>query len=52
MTETAKCECYLDIEGYHKCESCENGTTNEVDFLSYYDTILNDELDTYEEREY
>ena len=51
MTE-AKCECRVDIEGYHKCASCEAGTTNEVDFLSYYDTMLNDELDIYEEREY
>jgi hypothetical protein len=35
--ETAKCQCVVDMEGYHQCASCANGTTNPVDFLSGHD---------------
>ena len=46
-TETAKCECVVDIEGYHQCASCANGTTDALDFFRKHDTTedFNEEED-------
>ena len=37
MDNETKCECHIDVEGYHKCASCEAGKTDAGDFLSQFD---------------
>ena len=36
-TGKAVCECELDMEGVHQCQSCTDGLTNPLDFLRRYD---------------
>lgn len=36
-TGKAVCECELDMEGVHQCQSCTDGLTNPLDFLRRHD---------------